>query len=51
MLALKFFNVNKGNFGLYTVMAAKDGKFKGYVKPFSKDLDVAGVRNTRDNFF
>jgi len=45
------FDVNKGNFGLYTEMAAKDGKFKGYVKPFIKDLDVVGPQDKRDNFF
>jgi len=27
-------DVNKGNFGLYTEFAAKDGKYIGYVKPF-----------------
>jgi hypothetical protein len=34
------FDVNKGNFGLYTEFAARDGKFNGYVKPLIKDLDV-----------
>jgi len=45
------FDVNKGIFGLYTEMAAKDGKFKGYVKPFIKDLDVVGPQDKHDNFF
>ena len=45
------FDVNKGTFGLYTEMAAKDGKFKGYVKPFIKDLDVVGPQDKSDNFF
>jgi hypothetical protein len=36
------FDVNSGNFGLYTEMAAEDGKFVGYVKPVIKDLDVVG---------
>ncbi len=45
------FDVNKGTFGLYTEMAAKDGKFKGYVKPIIKDLDVVGPQDKRDNFF
>ena len=34
------FDVNRGNFGLYTEMAAKEGKFKGYVKPIIKDLSL-----------
>jgi hypothetical protein len=34
------FDVNKGTFGLFTEFAAKDGKFRGYVKPLIKDLDV-----------
>ena len=35
------FKVNKGTFGLYTEFAAKDGAFKGYVKPLIKDLDIS----------
>jgi len=34
------FQVEKGNFGLYTEFAAKDGAFKGYVKPLLKDIDI-----------
>jgi len=34
------FKVDKGNFGLYTEFAAKDGAFKGYVKPLIKGLDI-----------
>jgi hypothetical protein len=45
------FDVNKGNFGLYTEMAAKDGKFKGYVKPVIKDLKVLGPQDKKDNIF
>lgn len=30
------FDVNKGTFGMYTEVAAKDGKFAGYVKPLLK---------------
>ncbi len=44
------FDVNKGNFGLYTELAAKDGRFKGYVKPVIKDLDVVGKEDRKDNF-
>ncbi len=45
------FDVNRGNFGLYTEMAAKEGKFKGYVKPIIKDLDVVGPADKHDTFF
>jgi len=45
------FDVHKGNFGLYTEMAAKDGKFKGYVKPIIKDLKVVGPEDRHDTFF
>lgn len=42
-------DVNKGTFGLYTELAAKGGKFKGYVKPLIKDLDVLGKEDRNDN--
>ncbi len=42
------FDVNKGEFGLYTEFAAKDGNFKGYVKPVLKDLDVLGKEDSED---
>ncbi len=32
-------------------MASKDGKFKGYVKPIIKNLDVVGPEDRHDNFF
>jgi hypothetical protein len=44
------FDVNKGSFGLYTEMAAADGKFKGYVKPIIQDLDVVGPEDRSDSF-
>jgi hypothetical protein len=34
------FDVKQGSFGLYTEFAAKEGKFKGYVKPLLKELDI-----------
>lgn len=42
-------DVNKGRFGLYTEVAAKDEEFKGYVKPLIKDLDVLGKEDRKDN--
>jgi hypothetical protein len=45
------FDVQKGTFSLYSEVATKDGKFKGYVKPIIKDLDVVGSEDRSDNFF
>lgn len=45
------FDVSQGTFGLYTEMAAKDGKFVGYVKPEIKDLKVTGPEDRKDTFF
>jgi hypothetical protein len=42
-------DVSRGRFGMYTEMAAKDGRFKGYVKPMIKDLDVLGHEDREDN--
>lgn len=43
-------DVNKGTFGLYTEIAAKDRKFTGYVKPVINDLDVLGPEDKKDTF-
>ena len=44
------FDVHRGKFGLYTEIAAKDGKFTGYVKPIIRDLDVVGPEDRKDGF-
>lgn len=44
-------DVNKGTFGMYTEMAAKQGSFTGYVKPIVKGLDVYGPEDKYDNIF
>jgi hypothetical protein len=44
-------DVNKGSFGMYTEVAAKEGAFKGYVKPVIKDLDILGKEDRDDNIF
>lgn len=44
-------DVNKGRFGMYTEVAAKEGAFTGYVKPVIKDLDVLGKEDRDDNIF
>ncbi len=43
------FDVNKGNFGLYTEFAAKDGAFNGYVKPLIKDLEIVEFNKEEGN--
>jgi hypothetical protein len=43
-------DVNKGNFGLFVEVAAKDGSFDGYVKPLIQELDVLGGEDRDDNF-
>ncbi|MFZ1677638.1 MAG: DUF748 domain-containing protein [Saprospiraceae bacterium] len=45
------FDVNKGTFGMYMELAAKDRKYIGYVKPFITDLDVVGPEDRKDSFF
>jgi hypothetical protein len=45
------FDVNRGTFSLYTEMAAKDGKFIGYVKPIITNLKVLGPQDRHDSFF
>lgn len=42
-------DVNKGTFGLYTEVAAKEGNFTGYVKPLLEDVDVLGKEDQKDN--
>jgi hypothetical protein len=43
------FDLKKGRFGLYTEFAAKEGKFKGYVKPIIKDLDIVQWKKEEGN--
>lgn len=45
------FDVSRGNLGLYTEFAANEGKFKGYVKPIIKDLEILGREDKKDSFF
>jgi hypothetical protein len=42
-------DVNKGTFGLYAEVAAKEGNFAGYVKPLLEDVDVLGKEDRNDN--
>jgi Domain of Unknown Function (DUF748) len=43
-------DVNRGNFSLYSEVAAKNGDYKGYVKPIIKDLKVLGPQDTNKSF-
>lgn len=47
------FDVNKGEFKMYTEAVTKDGKFTGYVKPIIQGLDVVSWKgqDKKDNFF
>ena len=42
------FDVSRGTFGLFSEMAAKDNKFKGYVKPVITNLDILGPEDRKD---
>lgn len=42
-------DVSQGSFGLFTEIAAKEGRFTGYVKPLIKDLKVLGEEDRKDN--
>jgi hypothetical protein len=45
------FNVKRGRMELYSEMAASDGKFDGYAKPFLEDLNVFELKEDSDNPF
>src|SRR5690606_32803684 len=44
-------DVSKGTLGLYTEIAAAEGKFDGYVKPLLRDLKILGKEDKEDSFF
>ena len=43
-------DINNGVFGLFAEVAAKNGKYIGYVKPVIIDLDVVGPEDRHDTF-
>jgi hypothetical protein len=43
------FTIDRGDFSVYSEVAAKDGGFKGYVKPLIKDLKILGPDNKGEN--
>lgn len=44
------FDVHRGTFGLFSEMAARENKFKGYVKPVITGLDIVGPEDRNDSF-
>jgi hypothetical protein len=44
-------NVHGGRFRVYSELAARDGQFKGYIKPFFEDLDVVNLKTDIHNPF
>jgi hypothetical protein len=50
LMAYGKFDVHKGKFSVYAEMAAEKGKFRGYVKPFFKDLQVVGPEDRQKGF-
>src|SRR5690606_2032968 len=44
-------DVSRGTLGLYTEIAAAEGKFDGYVKPLLHDLNILGKEDKEDSFF
>lgn len=44
------FDVERGNFGLYTEIAARDSAFKGYVKPIIKDIKIVKFSKEEGSF-
>lgn len=45
------FDISKGTLGLYSEFASDSGRYKGYVKPIIKDLEVVGLEDREDSFF
>lgn len=43
------FDVERGNFSLYTELAAKNGQFGGYVKPIADHLKIATWKKSEGN--
>jgi len=44
------FDISRGIFSLYSEFAADKGRFKGYVKPIIKGLEVIGTEDKDDSF-
>jgi hypothetical protein len=44
-----FMDVQKGTLNLFTEVAASKGRFEGYIKPLTKDLDILSLKEDNDN--
>ena len=44
-------DVHTGNLSIYSEVAAKNGDYKGYIKPIIKDLNVYGPQDSSKSFF
>ena len=44
------FDVNDGTLSFFTEIAVKDGKYKGYIKPVIRNLDIFGEEDKQDSF-
>lgn len=49
MRAYGNFDVERGEFNVYTEFAARDGRFGGYIKPLIKDLQIVEWRKEEGN--
>ena len=47
--AYAFMDVENGTLSVFTETVAKDGKFKGYIKPLTKDLDILSLKHDSKN--
>lgn len=45
------FTVNTGELSLYTEVASADGKYKGYVKPVVKNIDILSNEDEKGNIW
>lgn len=45
------FTMERGEFNVYAEVAAKDGGFKGYVKPLIKDIKILGPSNKDEPWY
>jgi len=44
-------DAEKGTLSIYTEVEAKDGRFKGYIKPLTRDLEILSWNKEKEGFF
>jgi hypothetical protein len=47
--AYAYMDVEKGTLSVFTEVASKEGNFKGYLKPLTKDLDILSLKKDSKN--